>query len=178
MAEGAPHKQADPFDFGGGHVEPNKAMAPGLIYDMGFSDYIRFLCSMGYNNSAISSLTRSHVHCRKSAKFLANLNLPSITIAELKENLTVSRTVTNVGPVNSFYTAFVQAPAGTKVIVEPPNLLFNSSIRKLKFKVTFHSQLRVQGRYSFGNLFWEDGFHVVRIPLVVRTVIDNFYAET
>jgi hypothetical protein len=178
VAEGAPHKQADPFDFGGGHVEPNKAMAPGLIYDMGFSDYINFLCSMGYNNSAISSMIRSHARCRKSAKFLANLNLPSITIPELKESLTVSRTVTNVGPVNSFYTAFVQAPAGTKVIVEPPNLLFNSTIRKLKFKVTFQSQLRVQGRYSFGNLFWEDGVHVVRIPLIVRTVIDYFYAET
>ncbi|XP_062175918.1 subtilisin-like protease SBT3.9 [Alnus glutinosa] len=178
VAEGAPHKQADPFDFGGGHVEPNKAMAPGLIYDMGFSDYINFICSMGYNNSAISSMIRSHARCRKSAKFLANLNLPSITIPELKESLTVSRTVTNVGPVNSFYTAFVQAPAGTKVIVEPPNLLFNSTIRKLKFKVTFQSQLRVQGRYSFGNLFWEDGVHVVRIPLIVRTVIDYFYAET
>lgn len=178
VAEGAPHKQADPFDFGGGHVEPNKAMAPGLIYDMGFSDYIRFLCSMGYNNSAISSMTKSDIRCRKSAKFLANLNLPSITIPELKENLTVSRTVTNVGPVNSFYTAFVQTPAGTKVIVEPPTLLFNSTIRKLKFKVTFQSQLRVQGRYSFGNLLWKDGFHVVRIPLIVRTVIDNYYAET
>jgi hypothetical protein len=37
--------------------------------------------------------------------------------------------------------------------------------------------LRIQGRYSFGNLFWEDGFHVVRIPLIVKTVIDDFYAE-
>nr|XP_023888957.1 subtilisin-like protease SBT3.9 isoform X1 [Quercus suber] len=178
VAEGAPHKKADPFDYGGGHVDPNKAIAPGLIYDMGFSDYYHFLCAMGYNNSAISSITKARAHCRKSANFLANLNLPSITIPELKKKLTVSRTVTNVGPVNSVYTAFVQAPAGTDVIVEPSSLSFNSTIRKLKFKVTFHSQLRVQGRYSFGNLLWKDGFHVVRIPLIVRTVIQDFYAET
>lgn len=178
VAEGAPYKQADPFDYGSGHVDPNKAIDPGLVYDMGFSDYSRFLCAMGYNNSAISSITRAHIHCRKSANFLKNLNLPSITIPELKENLTVSRTVTNVGPVNSVYTAFVQAPVGTNVRVEPSILSFNSTIRKLKFKVTFHSLLRVQGRYSFGNLLWEDGFHVVRIPLIVRTVIEDFYAET
>ncbi|XP_075672863.1 subtilisin-like protease SBT3.9 [Castanea sativa] len=178
VAEGAPHKKADPFDYGGGHVDPNKAIAPGLIYDMGFSDYSRFLCAMGYNNSAISTITKACTHCRKSANFLANLNLPSITIPELKKKLTVSRTVTNVGPVNSVYTALVQAPAGTTVIVEPSSLFFNSTIRKLKFKVTFHSQLRVQGRYSFGNLLWKDGFHVVRIPLIVRTVIQDFYAET
>ena len=40
MAQGAPHKQADPFDYGGGHVDPNKAIAPGLIYDIESSDYI------------------------------------------------------------------------------------------------------------------------------------------
>ncbi|KAF5448899.1 hypothetical protein F2P56_029391 [Juglans regia] len=178
VAEGAPHKQADPFDYGGGHVDPNKAIAPGLIYDMGSSDYFHFLCSMGYNHTTISSMTRSSRRCNKSANFLVNLNLPSITIPELKNNLTVSRKVTNVGPANSIYTAFVEAPAGTEVIVKPSILRFNSTTRNLKFKVIFCSTLRVQGRYSFGNLFWLDGFHVVRIPLTVRTVIDNFYAQT
>ncbi|XP_030944112.1 subtilisin-like protease SBT3.9 isoform X1 [Quercus lobata] len=177
-AEGSPHKQADPFDYGGGHVDPNKAIDPGLIYDMGVSDYTRFLCAMGYNNSAISSVTGTSTQCYTSANFLDNLNLPSISIPELKEKLTVTRTVTNVGPVNSVYTAFVQAPAGTVVSVQPSILFFNSTIRKLKFKVTFHSKLRIQGRYSFGNLIWEDGFHVVRIPLIVRTVIQDFYADT
>ncbi|XP_048233661.1 subtilisin-like protease SBT3.6 isoform X2 [Ricinus communis] len=178
VAEGAPHKQADPFDYGGGHVNPNKALNPGLIYDMGMSDYISFLCSMGYNNSAISSMTRSKTVCKHSTNSLLNLNLPSIAIPNLKQELTVSRTVTNVGPVTSIYMARVQVPAGTYVRVEPSVLSFNSSVKKRKFRVTFCSLLRVQGRYSFGNLFWEDGCHVVRTPLVVRTVIDEFYAET
>uniref|UniRef100_A0A2P2N169 Uncharacterized protein n=1 Tax=Rhizophora mucronata TaxID=61149 RepID=A0A2P2N169_RHIMU len=178
VSEGAPHKQADPFDYGGGHVDPNKALDPGLVYDMGVSDYVRFLCSMGYNNSAISLMIRSHTACWKSAhNFLVKLNLPSITIPDLKQKITVSRTVTNVGPVTSVYHARFQSPAGTYVRVEPSVLSFNSTVKKLKFKVTICSQLRVQGRYSFGNLFWDDGLHVVRIPLVVRTVIDDFYAE-
>ncbi|KAJ6409825.1 hypothetical protein OIU84_009332 [Salix udensis] len=178
VAEGAPHKQADPFDYGGGHVDPNKAMRPGLIFDMGTSDYIRFLCALGYNNSAISLMTRSRTRCRKSSSFLVNLNLPAIAVPGLKQNLTVSRTVTNVGPVRSLYVARVVAPPGTYVTVEPSVLSFDSTRKKIKFKVTFCSQLRIQGRYSFGNLFWEDGFHLVRMPLVVRAVIDDFYAET
>ncbi|KAJ6739144.1 hypothetical protein OIU74_003995 [Salix koriyanagi] len=177
VAEGAPYKQADPFDYGGGHVDPERAMYPGLVFDMGTSDYIRFLCALGYNSSAISLMTRTRTRCKKSANFLVNLNLPSITIPELKQNLTVSRTVTNVGPVTSIYVARVLAPAGTQVTVEPSVLSFDSTRKEIKFKVTFCSLLRIQGRYSFGNLFWEDGFHVVRIPLIVRTVIDDFYAE-
>ncbi|KAJ6707939.1 hypothetical protein OIU85_028234 [Salix viminalis] len=178
VAEGAPYKQADPFDYGGGHVDPDRAMYPGLVFDMGTSDYIRFLCALGYNNSAISLMTRTRTRCKKSANFLVNLNLPSITIPELKQNLTVSRTVTNVGPITSIYVARVLAPAGTQVTVEPSVLSFDSTRKEIKFKVTFCSLLRIQGRYSFGNLFWEDGFHVVRIPLIVRTVIDDFYAVT
>ncbi|BFG41413.1 hypothetical protein CerSpe_276870 [Prunus speciosa] len=178
VAEGAPHKQADPFDYGGGHVDPNKAISPGLIYDIESSDYIHFLCSMGYNNTAISLVAGTKITCQKSTKFIVNLNLPSITIHELKQRMTISRRVTNVGPVNSVYFARVQAPAGVSVKVKPSVLSFNSTVKKLQFKVIFCSLLRVQGRFSFGNLFWEDGLHVVRIPLVVRTVLDDLYADT
>ncbi|GFY89720.1 subtilisin-like serine endopeptidase family protein [Actinidia rufa] len=70
VAEGAPDKQADPFDYGGGHVDPNRAIDPGLVYDMKVSDYVRFLCSMGYNDTAISSLTKAYSPCQKTSNFL------------------------------------------------------------------------------------------------------------
>lgn len=178
MAEGAPHKQGDPFDYGGGHVNANKAIDPGLIFDMGTSDYIHFLCSMGYNNTAISNMTSTQTQCSKSTNVLRNLNLPSITIPELHKSLMVSRTVTNVGPEFSIYNARVEAPPGIHVRVEPTILRFNSSVTKLKFKVVFNSQRRVQGRFSFGNLYWQDKLHVVRISLIVRCVIRDFYAQT
>ncbi|XP_061340609.1 subtilisin-like protease SBT3.9 [Gastrolobium bilobum] len=177
-AEGAPHKQADPFDYGGGHVDPNKVTDPGLVYDLETSDYFLFLCSMGYNDTAISLLTGYPTKCRKSHKFLLNMNLPSITVPELKQTLTVSRTVTNVGPIKSVYIARVVAPIGISVTVEPSILTFSSKRKKMKFKVTFSSKLRVQSRFSFGYLFWEDGLHQVRIPLAVRSIVEELYAET
>ncbi|KAI4989208.1 hypothetical protein ZWY2020_036525 [Hordeum vulgare] len=150
----APYKQANPFDYGGGHVDPNRAAHPGLVYDMRPSDYVRFLCSMGYNNSAIASMVQQHTPCQHSPKSQLNLNVPSITIPELRGKLSVSRTVTNVGPVTSKYRARVEAPPGVDVTVSPSLLTFNSTVNRLTFKVMFQAKLKVQGRYTFGSLTW------------------------
>jgi hypothetical protein len=177
VSEAAPYKQANPFDYGGGHVDPNRAAHPGLVYDMRPSDYVRFLCSMGYNNSAIGTMVQQHTTCEHAPKSQLNLNVPSITIPELKGKLSVSRMVTNVGPATSKYRARVEAPQGVNVTVSPSLLTFNSTTNRLSFRVTFQAKLKVQGRYTFGSLTWEDGVHTVRIPLVVRTVISKFYVN-
>lgn len=39
---------ATPFDYGAGHVVPEKARTPGLLYDISVRDYINFLCAFGY----------------------------------------------------------------------------------------------------------------------------------
>ncbi|XP_024989329.1 subtilisin-like protease SBT3.9 [Cynara cardunculus var. scolymus] len=179
IAEGAPHKHADPFDYGGGHVDPNKAINPGLVYNMTTADYVRFLCAMGYNDSAISSLANLHSPCSRKTNFLRNLNLPSISIPELRKSITVTRMVTNVNPTTtpSVYVARIEAPPGTKVRVAPSILIFNSTKTRLKFRVTICPMVRVEGRFSFGNLYWEDGVHVVRTPLVVHLVIHKSYSQ-
>ncbi|CAK9146539.1 unnamed protein product [Ilex paraguariensis] len=79
-AEGAPHKKADPFDYGGGHVDPNKAIVPDLIYDMNVEDYALFLCSMDYNETAISWLYRAQTPCRKQNNFPANFLSISVLV--------------------------------------------------------------------------------------------------
>lgn len=177
VSEAAPYKQANPFDYGGGHVDPNRAAHPGLVYDMRPSDYVRFLCSMGYNNSAIGSMVQLHTPCQHTPKSQLNMNLPSITIPELRGKLMVPRTVTNVGLPTSRYRARVEAPPGVGVTVNPSLLIFNSTTNRLSFRVTFQAKLKVQGRYTFGSLTWEDGAHTVRIPLVVRTMISKFYVN-
>ncbi|XP_058085395.1 subtilisin-like protease SBT3.9 [Magnolia sinica] len=153
-AEGAPRKLADPFDYGGGHVSPNKAIDPGLIYDIDAADYFNWV------NGSIS-----------------DLNLPSISIPSLKTIVTVSRTVTNVGPVNSTYIATIQSPPGVKMDVTPSILIFNNTVTKHSFKITFSTIRRVQGDYTFGSLIWSDYKHLVKIPIAVRTVIQDFYAD-
>ncbi|PKI37202.1 subtilisin-like protease SBT3.9 isoform X1 [Punica granatum] len=180
VAEGAPHKPADAFDYGGGHVDPNRSLDPGLVFDTKTSDYVCFLCSLGYNDSAISSMTGTPTQCHSHShsNCLKNLNQPSIVVPDLKQHVTISREVTNVGRTDSIYIARVEAPPGTHVKVKPPVLVFNSNVKTQKFRVSFQSLLRFQGRYSFGTLVWEDGKHRVRMPLAVRSVIDDFYAQT
>ncbi|CAB4280329.1 unnamed protein product [Prunus armeniaca] len=168
-AEGLTRKEADPFDIGGGHVDPNKAIDPGLIFDASTEDYIQFLCSLGYSSASITRLTKTNINCITKTHGV-NLNLPSITIPNLKRTATVTRTVTNVGHINSKYKALVQAPPGIKMTVEPQTLSFNITTQILPFKVTFFTTQKLHGDYKFGSLTWTDGEHLVRSPIAIRVI--------
>ncbi|ONK71727.1 uncharacterized protein A4U43_C04F11740 [Asparagus officinalis] len=165
-AESSPRKLADPFDFGGGHVNPNAAADPGLVYDINPKDFFKFFQCAG-------------IDCNKTMSNLYDLNLPSISIHDLKTAKTVSRTVTNVGKVDSVYKAVVQAPIGVKMVVKPSVLHFNVSMKIQTFKVSFVATRKVQGDYSFGSLTWveDHGTHSVRIPIAVRRVIVDSYSD-
>ncbi|XP_020539569.1 subtilisin-like protease SBT3.8 isoform X2 [Jatropha curcas] len=168
--EGPTRKPADPFDIGGGQVNPEKAVDPGLVYDISTEDYVQFLCSMGYSSSSISSLTKAAINCKQNYHIKLNLNLPSITIPNLNRKLTVSRKVTNVGTINSVYKAIAQAPFGIRMTIEPQILSFNSTTKSASFEITFFSTQKVQGYYKFGSLTWTDGKHFVRSPIAVRDI--------
>lgn len=170
-------KVADPFDFGGGLVDPNKAAHPGLVYDMGVEDYIHYLCSMDYDEAKIPILTSKAVSCPAKKPSRLDLNLPSITIPNLRDPITVTRTVTNVGSANSIYRATIVAPQGVAVNVSPSILYFNLSTRTQSFKVTFTTSHSVQGGYYFGSLTWSDEYHVVRIPISVKTELLGYFSN-
>ncbi|XP_062074026.1 subtilisin-like protease SBT3.5 isoform X2 [Humulus lupulus] len=180
-AEGPNRKAADPFDIGGGQVNPIRAMDPGLIFDTSTEDYVEYLCSLGYRTSSITRLTESDITCgrKRQAGSNLNLNLPSITIPNLKTttSVTVTRTVTNVGEFDSVYEAVVEAPSGVEMRVEPQVLRFDTTTRRLSFEVTFFSAQRVHGDYKFGSLTWFDGKHRVRSPVAVRVITYESYAD-
>ncbi|KAE8719698.1 Subtilisin-like protease SBT3.3 [Hibiscus syriacus] len=119
FAEGEPPKLANPFDFGGGIVNPNNAADPGLVYDMNTDDYVQYLCAMGYSNTDIVQLTEHPISCPSKQPSILDLNLPSITIPSLKKPTVLTRTVTNVGPVNSKYKANIESTSGINIAVKP-----------------------------------------------------------
>ncbi|KFK31853.1 hypothetical protein AALP_AA6G166900 [Arabis alpina] len=178
FAEGSPRKLADPFDYGGGLVNPEKAAKPGLVYDLGLEDYVLYMCSAAYNESSISQLVGKGTVCSNPKPSVLDFNLPSITIPNLKEDVTLTRTLTNVGPLDSVYKASVELLSGVQVTVTPETLVFNSTTKKVSFKVKVSTTHKINTGYYFGSLTWSDSVHNVTIPLSVRTqILQNYYDE-
>jgi len=150
----------NPFGFGAGHVTPNMATNPGLVYDAGWNDWLGFLCGTG-------QLTASY--CPSIAIHPSDLNYPSIAIGALAGQQTVKRTVTNAGTGVGTYTAAVVAPPGVEVTVNPMTLIVPPD-GKAEYTVTFKTATGAMYNYSFGSLIWSDGVHSVRSPLAVRPV--------
>ncbi|KAE8726532.1 hypothetical protein F3Y22_tig00006666pilonHSYRG00105 [Hibiscus syriacus] len=120
----ASYIKARPFSYGAGHVQPNHA------YDLAATDYLKFLCTLGYNETLISLFSPKPNKCRGSIN-LSNFNYPSITIPRLVRSITVTRTVKNIGSPGTYIT-HVRKPIGISVYMKPT---------KLKFKKFCNSKL-------------------------------------
>lgn len=158
---------ADPFDFGSGHIDPNKAIDPGLTYDAGgLLDYAAATCG-----TAEPLLDDADCALLESVGYIlgaANLNLPSIGMADVVGTQTVTRRVTNVGTRRATYTASYTAPPGFKVQIKPNKLTLNPG-ESASFTVTLKNNGAPAGEYRFGRMVWRDGKgHVVRSPIVAR----------
>uniref|UniRef100_A0A0E0C8R9 Subtilisin-like protease n=1 Tax=Oryza meridionalis TaxID=40149 RepID=A0A0E0C8R9_9ORYZ len=167
LAEGVPRKIADPFDYGSGNINPNRAADPGLIYDIDPTDYNKFFACTIKTSASCNATMLPRYH----------LNLPSIAVPDLRDPTTVSRTVTNVGEVNAVYHAEIQCPPGVKMVVEPSVLVFDAANKAHTFKVSFSPLWKLQGDYTFGSLTWHNDKKSVRIPIAVRITIQDFYAD-
>lgn len=160
--------KATPFSYGAGHVRPNKAADPGLVYDMTLSDYLNFLCSLGYNEAQIVTFSEAPYKCSKNIS-LSDLNYPSIAVPKLFSTIKVTRTLKNVGKPGT-YRVGVQSPDGILVSVEPKSLKFNRVGEEKSFSITLKVKNNNAAKgYVFGRLIWSDGEHYVRSPIVVKT---------
>ncbi|KAF2309797.1 hypothetical protein GH714_005177 [Hevea brasiliensis] len=52
---GNDNQPATPLDMGAGQVNPNKALDPGLIYDLNSTDYVKLLCALNFTQKQIQS---------------------------------------------------------------------------------------------------------------------------
>ncbi|EFJ26460.1 hypothetical protein SELMODRAFT_413072 [Selaginella moellendorffii] len=156
---------ATPFDFGSGHVNPVAAQDPGLVYDISLEEYTSFACGLGPSPGALKNLTITACPPNPIASY--NLNYPSIGVADLRGSLSVTRSLTNVGPAQSHYRAKVYSPPGVIVSVYPSELQFTRPLQKISFTVSLSVQQRSQD-FVFGALVWSDGKHFVRSPIAVN----------
>ena len=172
---------ADVFDFGAGHVDPMRAMDPGLVYDITPVDYVNFLCNLNYTEQNIRAITRRPADCRgaRRAGHAGNLNYPSMsatfaadgTRATMKTHFI--RTVTNVGGGRAVYRATVRSPEGCAVTVQPRQLAFRRDGQKLSFTVRVEAAAPAKkmepgsSQVRSGAVTWSDGRHAVNTPVVV-----------
>ncbi|KAK7349379.1 hypothetical protein VNO77_06704 [Canavalia gladiata] len=172
---GVDFTSASPLALGAGHVNPNKALDPGLVYDVGVQDYVNLLCALNFTQAQISIITRSSSNnCSKPS---LDLNYPSfIAIFDTNNGSSSTestvfqkfqRTVTNVGEGQTTYNATITPMKGFRVTVIPDQLVLKEKNQKLSYK------LSIQGpkKEAFGYLTWTDTTHIVRSPIVITTTI-------
>ncbi|RZS23778.1 hypothetical protein BHM03_00056811 [Ensete ventricosum] len=155
--------QATPFDYGSGAVNPKAALDPGLILDITYEDYIRFLCSVpDVDPNEVLNITSSA--CNSTAGPPADLNSPSITISHLEGTQTVKRTVTNVADSETYVITTRMSPEIALEASPPAMTVLPGASREITVTLTVRS---VTGGYSFGEVLMKgDRGHRVRIPVV------------
>lgn len=170
-------KESTPFIHGAGHVDPNSAVDPGLVYDIETSDYVTFLCTVGYDSNRIAVFVGEPASldvCDKKLDSPGNLNYPSFSVV-FKSNsdvVTYKRVVKNVGSsVDATYEVKVNAPANVNVQISPSKLVFTAENQSLSYEITFSSASlgwSSIGSQNFGSIDWSDGTHRVRSPIAVK----------
>ncbi|KAH6754802.1 hypothetical protein C2S53_020167 [Perilla frutescens var. hirtella] len=163
------------FAYGSGHINPAAALDPGLVFNASETDYINFLCKLGYNTTTLRLVTGDNSTCTNTTPGRAwDLNYPSFSLyVEDGQQIkgTFTRTVTNVGAANSTYTASMVMPPLFNVKVEPAVLTFSSIGETQSFTVTVTGPAITQQPIVSGAITWRDRSHAVRTPLVVY----NYY---
>ncbi|CAN0922337.1 Subtilisin-like protease SBT3 [Linum grandiflorum] len=171
--------------IGAGQVNPNKALDPGLVYDVNTTDYVNLLCALNFTAEQIQAITSSSSSSCKSPSL--DLNYPSF-VAFFDANsshsrnqvMEFSRILTNVGDEGmTSYEAALTPLEGLHVSVIPGKLEFKAKGEKLSFKLVVESVgVKKKSYVSSGYLKWIEhgGHHVVQSPIVATNI--NFQSSS
>lgn len=168
LRDAADGSLSSPFAHGSGHVDPHKAISPGLVYDATPDDYIAFLCSLNYELDRIQVIVkRPNVTCARKFTDPGQLNYPSFSVLFGKSRVVrYTRVLTNVGAAGSAYQVAVDAPSTVTVTVKPSKLVFKNVGEKQRYTVTFVSKKNaVVGGNAFGSITWSNVEHQVKSPV-------------
>jgi subtilisin family serine protease len=145
-----------PFGQGAGHINPNGASDPGLVFNATQVDYVKYMCGLGVVTGCTGGTIAGY-----------NLNLPSISVGNVLGTVTVTRAVTNVGAAAATYTPTISVP-GYAATVSPASLSLAPNETK-SFSVTLTRTTSENNVWKYGSLTWTDGSHVVRVPVIARS---------
>ncbi len=156
---------ANPFDYGGGHIVPNKALHPGLVYDVSDDEYDAFAC--GTASPAVSSARCAELGTAGYSYLARDLNQPSLSVSRLANQETVTRRITNVGEESESYTVEISPPPGIDVNVTPPTITLGPGT-SATFDVTLTYASGPMDLWRFGALTWVSEDHDVRSAIAVK----------
>ncbi|KAG7593448.1 Peptidase S8/S53 domain superfamily [Arabidopsis thaliana x Arabidopsis arenosa] len=159
---------ATPFDMGSGFVNATAALDPGLIFDIGYNEYMKFLCSINGSSPVVLNYTGESCSAYNSSLAASDLNLPSVTIAKLVGTRTVLRWVTNIATTatNETYTVGWMTPDSVSVKVSPAKFTIGNGQTRV-LSLVFRAMKNVS-MASFGRIgLFGDRGHVVNIPVAV-----------
>lgn len=177
---GFDNEPATPLSIGAGHVNPNRALSPGLVYDAGVEDYIGLLCALNYTENQIKVITKSFPFDCSATPHSLDLNYPSFIAffnangsnPNSKTTREFRRTVTNVGEGEATYAASVTQLNGFEVRVVPDRLVFKQKNEKLGFQLSIQGPRLMKEAIVFGFLNWVDekSKRQVRSPIVATNL--------
>ncbi|SFL84881.1 S8 family peptidase [Rugamonas rubra] len=145
-----------PWGQGAGHLNPNGAADPGLVYDAGQADFKKYMCGAGMAGECGSGSIAGY-----------NLNLASITVGNVLGTAVVNRAVTNVGASAATYNASISVPGYNAVVA--PNSLTLAPGQTKAFTVSLSRNGAPDNVWQYGKLSWTDGSHVVNSPVTARS---------
>lgn len=157
-----------PFAQGAGHVNPNAAVNPGLVYDIDPLEYRKYMCGAGMSSQCGNGQIAGY-----------ELNLPSIAVGNVLGTVTVTRTVKNVTGGPATFNASIAVP-GFNATVTPSTLVLAENETK-SFSVQLTRTNAAINAWQYGALTWSDGAHTVRSPIVARSgrpIIAPAYTES
>uniref|UniRef100_A0A8R7TB52 Subtilisin-like protease fibronectin type-III domain-containing protein n=2 Tax=Triticum urartu TaxID=4572 RepID=A0A8R7TB52_TRIUA len=153
--------------MGAGHVNPTRAADPGLVYDLGVTDYAGYICWLLGDRGLTTIVRNKSLTCAKLPKVRdVELNYPTITVPLKPSAFMVNRTVTNVGPSSSTYIAKLDMPKSLTVRVTPDKLVFSKAGEKKTFSVEVSGKGVHGQKHVEGSLSWVSTRHVVRSVII------------
>ncbi|KAF9598136.1 hypothetical protein IFM89_025550 [Coptis chinensis] len=128
------------FSYGAGHIDPVKAVNPGLVYDALEGEYIKFLCSIGYTSDKVKHVAGDGSGCPKNfsgSTYKATVTSPSnlkivvspsvLAFKTLKEKQSFVVSVSATSQDNEINSASLVWSDGIHIVRSPIVVYLNST---------------------------------------------------